>query len=499
MAGKQGDVVLVKGDVGLGNVDNTADSAKPVSTAQQTALDLKANLASPTFTGVPSAPTAAAGTDTTQLATTAYVNAEIAANAAPLAHVGSGGAAHADVVAGGAAGFMTGADKSKLDGIAAGATTNATDAQLRDRSTHTGAQAIGTVTGLQAALDSKQATLVSGTNIKTVNGNSLLGGGDLPITAGIPEAPINGKDHARKDGAWVEIEPGVSSWNDLTDKPAVIAAGATAADARSAIGAGTSNFDGDYNNLSNKPTIPAAQQQTDWDAVSGVTSIANKPAIIAAGATAVDARSAIGAGTSNFDGDYNNLSNKPTIPAAQQQTDWNAVSGITSIANKPAVIAAGADQATARTAIDAASASDLAGKQDTLVSGTNIKTVNGNSLLGSGDLEVGYKNIPQNSQSAAYTLVLADAGKHILHPAADTTARTFTIPANSSVAYPIGTAITFINQAGTGGVVSIGITTDTVRLAGAGTTGTRTLARNGIATAVKIATTEWIISGTGLT
>jgi len=42
---------LVKGDVGLGNVDNTADTAKPVSTAQQTALDLKSNLASPTFTG----------------------------------------------------------------------------------------------------------------------------------------------------------------------------------------------------------------------------------------------------------------------------------------------------------------------------------------------------------------------------------------------------------------------------------------------------------------
>lgn len=44
-------LALVKGDVGLGNVDNTADTSKPVSTAQQTALDLKANLASPTFTG----------------------------------------------------------------------------------------------------------------------------------------------------------------------------------------------------------------------------------------------------------------------------------------------------------------------------------------------------------------------------------------------------------------------------------------------------------------
>ena len=52
------DLVLVKGDVGLGSVDNTADTAKPVSTAQQTALDLKANLASPTFTGTVVLPSA---------------------------------------------------------------------------------------------------------------------------------------------------------------------------------------------------------------------------------------------------------------------------------------------------------------------------------------------------------------------------------------------------------------------------------------------------------
>ena len=111
---------------------------------------------------------------------------------------------------------------------------------------------------------------------------------------------------------------------------------------------------------------------------------------------------------------------------------------------------------------------------------------------------VGFKTIPQNSQSTAYTLVLADSGKHILHPSADTTARTMTIPANSSVAYPIGTALTFVNQ-NAAGVMTIAITTDTMRLAGAGTTGSRTLAANGIATALKVTSTEWIISGTGLT
>ena len=43
---------------------------------------------------------------------------------------------------------------------------------------------------------------------------------------------------------------------------------------------------------------------------------------------------------------------------------------------------------------------------------------------------VGFRNTPINSQSTAYTLVLADAGKTILHPISDDNARTFTIPGN---------------------------------------------------------------------
>ena len=109
---------------------------------------------------------------------------------------------------------------------------------------------------------------------------------------------------------------------------------------------------------------------------------------------------------------------------------------------------------------------------------------------------IGYINIPVNSQSAAYTTVLADQGKYILHPTADNNARTFTIDSNANVAYPIGTAITFVNQINT---VTISITADTLTLAGAGTTGSRTLAANGMATAIKIASTVWFISGSGLT
>lgn len=107
-------------------------------------------------------------------------------------------------------------------------------------------------------------------------------------------------------------------------------------------------------------------------------------------------------------------------------------------------------------------------------------------------------SIPQNSQSAAYTLLIGDAGKHIFHPSADTTARIWTIPANASVAFPIGTVVSFVNQ-NAAGVITIAITTDTMRLAGTGATGSRTLAANGIATALKVTATEWLISGTGLT
>ncbi len=119
------------------------------------------------------------------------------------------------------------------------------------------------------------------------------------------------------------------------------------------------------------------------------------------------------------------------------------------------------------------------------------------SCTADGTDAVGFRNIPANSQSTAYTAVLADAGKSIDHPSTDANARTFTIPANSSVAYPVGTALSFSNM--TSQVVTIAITTDTMYLAGTGTTGSRSLAQYGTATARKLTSTTWLISGVGLT
>jgi hypothetical protein len=80
-----------------------------------------------------------------------------------------------------------------------------------------------------------------------------------------------------------------------------------------------------------------------------------------------------------------------------------------------------------------------------------------------------------------------------------TTAGAYTIPSNGGgggVAFPIGTVLVFVNATTS---CTIPITSDTMTLAGTATTGTRTLAANGIASALKIGTTSWIISGTGLT
>jgi hypothetical protein len=114
-----------------------------------------------------------------------------------------------------------------------------------------------------------------------------------------------------------------------------------------------------------------------------------------------------------------------------------------------------------------------------------------------GTNSVGFLTMPQNSQSASYTTVLSDSGKTILHPASDANARTFTIAANSSVAYPIGTVLQFINM--TAQAVTIAINTDTLTWAQGGGSGSRTLSQYGVANVVKVTATQWLLTGTNVT
>jgi hypothetical protein len=119
----------------------------------------------------------------------------------------------------------------------------------------------------------------------------------------------------------------------------------------------------------------------------------------------------------------------------------------------------------------------------------------GNATVDSAGV-AGFIGIPQNSQNGSYNVVIGDAGKHLYHPVGQAAA-TYTIPANSNVAFTVGTTISFVNMSAN--ATTIAVTTDTIYLAGTGTTGNRTLAQYGVATAVKLTSTSWIISGTGLT
>jgi len=87
-AGAQGQppawATLSKSDVGLSLVDNTRDVDKPLSLVAQEALNAKAPLNSPAFTGTPTAPTPAASANTPQIATAAFVQGLVATKA-PLA------------------------------------------------------------------------------------------------------------------------------------------------------------------------------------------------------------------------------------------------------------------------------------------------------------------------------------------------------------------------------------------------------------------------------
>jgi hypothetical protein len=134
---------------------------------------------------------------------------------------------------------------------------------------------------------------------------------------------------------------GTVEWDDIQDKPSF----ATVATS------------GDYNDLSNKPAIPAAQVQSDWNEADSTSMayIQNKPSIYNEWFGTQAQYDLISPkdpdtiyhieGDAPEQSDWNEadttsmayIKNKPTIPAAQVQSDWNANSGMGEILNKPSM------------------------------------------------------------------------------------------------------------------------------------------------------------------
>lgn len=156
---------VTKAQVGLGNVDNTSDLNKPISTATQTALNLKAPLASPAFTGNPTAPTPATADNDTSVATTAYVKAQLDSTAltgTPTAPTAAPGTSTTQLAT---TAFVTTADNLKAP-LASPTFTG--DPKAPTPSTSDNDTSIATTAYVKAQLAS---TPLTGT--PTVNGNTV--------------------------------------------------------------------------------------------------------------------------------------------------------------------------------------------------------------------------------------------------------------------------------------------------------------------------------------
>ena len=126
---------------------------------------------------------------------------------------------------------------------------------------------------------------------------------------------------------------------------------------------------------------------------------------------------------------------------------------------------------------------------------TNYRVITTGRITGNQSVrEVGTRGLPVNLQTGAtYTLAFGDEGGIIAHSGA--TALTITIPANASVAFPVGTAVTIVNEPSAANV-TVSITTDTLnRGDGTAGTGNRTIAANCVCTLIKTTSTSWIITG----
>jgi hypothetical protein len=106
--------------------------------------------------------------------------------------------------------------------------------------------------------------------------------------------------------------------------------------------------------------------------------------------------------------------------------------------------------------------------------------------------ELGWRDIQNQSKTATYALVLADRGSMV-----NITTGGVTVPDNSSVAFPVGSIVTVYNDSASNQTISM-TGTDTLRLGGTASTGSRTLAQRGLANLVKVKTTEWVINGSGV-
>ena len=143
----------------------------------------------------------------------------------------------------------------------------------------------------------------------------------------------------------VSVQPGTSDYSTLSNKPSINSVTLTGNKTSADLGILSdvtqgSNITIDKTNPANPVISATGQVNADWNSTSGLSEILNKPTLgTMAAENANDYTPTSGLATVATSGSYNDLSNKPTIPAAQVNSDWNANSGVAQILNKPTLAA----------------------------------------------------------------------------------------------------------------------------------------------------------------
>ena len=325
----------------------------------------------------------------------------------------------------------------------------------------------------QTALDAKQATLVSGTNIKTVNNTSLLGSGNIAISSAV---------------AWGGVTGTLSNQTDLQ----------TALDGKVDENTAITGATKTKVTYDQKGLVTAGADATTAD----IADSSNKRYVTDANLTVIQNTSGTNTGDNAVNSLYSGL-------ATSKQDALVSGTNIKTV-NSTSLLGSG----------------DVA-VQATLVSGTNIKTINSTSLLGSGNISVApatgidataiadgtvtstefqyinsltsnaqtqidaktNKLVVTNRQTASYTLVLSDADKLVEMNVGS--ANNLTVPLNSSVAFSTGTQI-LVAQYGAGQTTIVATSGVTIRSNGAKL---KLNAQYSGATLIKIDTNEWYLFG----
>lgn len=449
----------------------------------QAALNLKAPLASPTFTGVPAAPTAAPGTNTTQLATTAFVLAN--AGAGTVTSVSS---ANGDIT------VATGTTTPVLTLVSAPKLTTAraiNGVNFDGTAAITVTAAAGTLTGttLNATVVTSSLTTVGALASGSLATGFVIGG----VTMTLGSDAANDVYYRNGSGVLTRLANGTTGQFLAATTGAAPIWGTPS-------GAGTVTHTGNLTAnalvLGNAAADIIVSTAFVTDGVSvltvGVAGASTSGAIVIKGKTSGSLRFAV-----------NDSTAQAIIIGLSAQTSGGATLVIPDMAGvgDTFVFTSKAQTLGAKTLviplIDSGLTATGSVSNDFSGSSGTFKTSTGATTLGSSATVNGVilaPEIQQNIQTGAYTMVLSDANKQIYTVTAGS--QTWTIPANSSVAYPIGTTLTFVTD---GGVRIIAITTDTLTWAPTGSTGSRTLAAGGVATALKISSTGWKLTGVGVT